>query len=105
MREVQRRELARHMVVRRLKERRGRLAVGRERLSVEVQLRVELPGSPAGEEWPIPLANATSTVEWQSAQVMPIETRLSPWKIPLTPTTEFVLRSAIVFAGSSSLTT
>src|SRR5688572_15215356 len=55
---------------------------------------------------PIPGAKELSTVEWQSAQVMP--TLRSCWpegsKNPRTPTTAFSLRSASVVAGSSRST-
>jgi hypothetical protein len=49
---------------------------------------------------PIPGANESSTVEWQRAQVMPIEVSEPPSsKMPLTPTTAFSLSSASVVAG------
>src|SRR4029079_5773971 len=56
---------------------------------------------------PIPLANESYTVEWQSAEVMPTRVRgsgpLTPSTVPLTPTTAFNLISAIVVAGAVRL--
>ncbi len=52
--------------------------------------------------WPTPAVNESSTVEWQSAQVMP---KLVTWPRSLTlartPTTAFSCRRATVTAGSS----
>ena len=54
---------------------------------------------------PIPGATESSTVEWQKAQVMPIELSVPPLlKMPLTPRTEFNFRSASVVAGPSRST-
>src|SRR4030095_2002239 len=53
---------------------------------------------------PIPGAKESSTVEWQTAQVIPIDCKapLAP-KFPFTPTTEFNFNNAIVVLGSSRL--
>src|ERR1051325_6125212 len=49
----------------------------------------------------MPGANELSTVEWQRAHWMPMDSRLpSPLKWPVTPTTELSLSSASVVAGS-----
>ena len=48
----------------------------------------------------MPSFRESSTVEWQSAQVMPIALSRSPSKKPVTPSTLFALRSASVAAGS-----
>jgi hypothetical protein len=54
---------------------------------------------------PIPGANESSTVEWQTAQVIPTELSVpSLLKKPLRPTTAFSLRRASVVAGSSRST-
>ena len=53
----------------------------------------------------MPGANESSTVEWQSAHVMPIDcSPLVLEKNPLTPTTAFSFSSASVVAGSSRST-
>src|SRR5690349_11853089 len=61
-------------------------------------------GQPSSR-WPMPGANELSTVEWQSAQVMPTLVRVllaSTW--PMTPTTAPSLSKVTVVAGSSRLT-
>ena len=51
---------------------------------------------------PIPGAKELSTVEWQAAQVIPIDfSTPSALKFPFTPTTAFNCKSAMVVAGSS----
>ena len=53
----------------------------------------------------MPGANESSTVEWQTAHVMPIEFRRPlRSKNPLTPTTAFSFSSDSVTAGSSRFT-
>ena len=50
---------------------------------------------------PIPSLNELSTVEWQTAQVIPIDCNVPSWlKFPFTPTTEFNFKRANVIAGS-----
>ena len=55
----------------------------------------------------MPLANESSTVEWQSAQVMPtlvsVSVPLTDSTVPLTPTTALSLSNATVVAGSVRL--
>src|SRR3954468_4766385 len=55
---------------------------------------------------PMPGANELSTVEWQNAQVIPIDVRCRPElsKYPFTPTTAFSFNSVTVVAGSSRFT-
>src|SRR3954451_14692343 len=58
-------------------------------------------GQPSNRR-PMPLVNESSTVEWQTAQVMPTDVRRlpSPETWPRTPTTALSLSSASVVAGS-----
>src|SRR3954453_15079068 len=61
-------------------------------------------GQPS-RRWPTPGATELLTVEWQTAQVSPIEViRPEREKCPLTPTTALSLMSARVVAGESRFT-
>src|SRR6188472_2185863 len=108
------------------------LAVRLHRLSVLVELRVVEAGAPAAQHRPdgrfvdadatiaptsrsrfgqpsrrrpIPFANESSTVEWQRAQVVPMDVSWPPLlKKPLMPTTAFSFSRVNVTAGSSRFT-
>ena len=55
--------------------------------------------------WPIPASNESSTVEWQSAQVMPtLVTCPASFTVPLRPTTAFSRNRVAVTLGSSRFT-
>src|SRR5205814_7243529 len=57
----------------------------------------------ASKRLPTPGINELSTVEWHTAQVIPILDKLpSLAKVPFKPTTEFNLNNSMVDLGSSS---